>query len=244
MFAIIGWTGRTSRAFGNRFGVAYAGESGELGLLDLKLSPLHRPVVGMGLEVVLAAGAAEESYNCLTVFSHQLLATTASEVEAFGAEADSTVSNIIAAKITRNGGALNSHRIGFRNYADSWTKELPVQKERIGTYIRGQNFLSIRIIHDQGTPVGTSLAVSDVALHKIELIVLNMGDEFTVRGMDISAKGQSFCGSLDNDGCAIAYNNRDKDIPGIRDMVAAEHNIQSIWGLVWWGTTASRMRKN
>src|SRR5208337_4995382 len=71
VLATSAWTGRSSGCFRGSRSLGHIGYAGELGQGGFPLAAPHRPVMRMGLEMVLPAWAAEEKQNLLGVFSNR-----------------------------------------------------------------------------------------------------------------------------------------------------------------------------
>jgi len=158
MFAIIGWTGRSSKGFwgvGNWGGIAYAGE---LSQGDLPLAPLHRPIMGVGLEVVLATGAAEEKEDFLSVFGAHGFFKIISGTSGFTCPCRRSISNICSILNVGRGPTCTRSELLFGQHFNGLTSKSGMSLGVVSTSQETKAAVNIRAAShafSSGVPVGS-----------------------------------------------------------------------------------------
>jgi hypothetical protein len=229
VFAIILVTGWRSRAWaGNRAGGSFGGRQ----LPALRLAPFHGPIVGMGLQMVLGTGAAEEEQNWLGVFSHD-----DSKVDSvrFKQERSATTAITVDLHIAERGTIQYDCAVGLRNDRDTSTKQLTsyIKSGRI-SIADMQTFVSAEVIDDDGASI-VSFRVSDFIPYKMKFVLNNSSNEFSIFAVNIGINGQAFSSSCDIYSCAITDFECDKLVAFAPHTVRAEDNQQSVR---WRGPTS------
>jgi hypothetical protein len=190
MFAIIGWTGRSSRGFRGGWSLSGTAHAGELGQGGLALTALHRPVMRMGLFVVFPTGTAKEEQDFLTVFRHN---HSQSHMHRVKEHCLVPCAISIDVKIPYVRGVRYNTSIRRNHDGNVFAQKLSTDIDCARIEVSNiENFFSRQIIHGKRASIFAAFAIGHLTFHQVELVALYPRYELAIFRKKIATQQESF----------------------------------------------------